>query len=209
MRGVVVDEIVEASGYVIPRLIWRTVPEQTTDEVETFWLRIVELHPDWRCVTMRDPLDEAMFPMTAQHWHRCSKGAQLAGLVRLELLYRYGGVYLDSDVELYQPLDPLRYCRAFAAWEDARTVPDAVIGCVPRHPAIALALDVAIDSLEGGPWASGPGALTAVFPGREDVLLLPPASFYPYHYSERHRRHEDHRAPYTFGAHHWAASWLT
>lgn len=193
----------------IPALLWRTVPLETSEEVEQFWLRAVELHPDWRCVTMRDPLDPNMFPLTSKHWERCTKGAQLAGLVRLELLYRYGGVYVDSDVELYQSLEPLRYCRAFAAWEDMRTVPDAVIGAVPRHPAIALCLDVAIDSLEGGPWASGPGALTAVLPGRDDVLLLPPASFYPYHYSERHRRHEDHRAPFTFGAHHWHASWLT
>jgi hypothetical protein len=48
-----------------------------------------------------------------------------------------------------------------------------------------------------------------VLPNRDDVALLPPGSFYPYHYTERHRRHEDHAAaPWTFGAHHWAASWL-
>jgi hypothetical protein len=61
-----------------------------------------------------------------------------------------------------------------------------------------------------GPWESGPGVTTAVLPGRTDVLLLPPGSFFPYHYSERKRRHEDHMGanPWAFGAHHWAASWL-
>ena len=42
-----------------------------------------------------------------------------------------------------------------------------------------------------------------------DVTLLGPESFYPYHYTEKHRRTEDHGAnPATFGAHHWAGSWL-
>lgn len=205
MRGrVVLDE----DDRLIPRLIWRTVPEHTTDEVEAFWDHVVELHPGWRCVTMREPLEPYAFPITSPRWGDCTAGAQRAGLVRLELLYRYGGVYLDSDVELYRPLDSLRYCSAFAAWEDAHTIPDAVLGAVPRHRAIARCIDVALDVLTDGPWASGPGVTTAVLRDRDDVLLLPPSSFYPYHYSERHRRNEDHRAPYVFGAHHWHASWL-
>jgi hypothetical protein len=82
----------------IPRRLIRTVPEQTVDEVEGFWSRVVELHPGWEHVTYRDPIDAALFPVTSPLWGRCRSGAQRAGLIRLEALARVGGIYLDSDV---------------------------------------------------------------------------------------------------------------
>jgi hypothetical protein len=168
------------------------------------------MHPGWETITYRDPIDPARFPISAPHWDRCTSGAQRAGLIRLEALHTHGGIYLDSDVELYRSLTPLLGATVFAAWEDAKVVPDAVLGAEPAHPAIRGCLAEAIELLDQGPWASGPGVTTAVLPGLDDVLLLPPGAFYPYHYSERHRRHDDHRTPnpWAFGAHHWAGSWL-
>lgn len=194
----------------IPRLIFRTVPAATSGEVEQFWADTTVLHAGWQMITYRDPIDPDLFPLSSPHWDRCTSGAQRAGLIRLEGLLRHGGIYLDSDVEVYRPLDSLLGVAAFAAWEDAKVVPDAVLGAKPAHPAIGDCLERAIDVLEQGPWASGPGVTTAVLPGRADVLLLPPGSWYPYHYSQRDRRHDDHRTtnPWAFGAHHWEGSWL-
>lgn len=194
----------------IPRRLVRTVPTETTYEVEAFWDRACTLHPGWEHVTLRDPIDPERFPVSSPHWDRCVHGAQRAGLIRLEELILRGGVYIDSDVELYRPLDPLLGVEAFAAWEDAGVVPDAVLGSRVDHPAMHAALADAIGRLDDGPWGSGPGVTTRHLTDRRDVLLLPPGSFYPYHYTERSRRHEDHAGanPWAFGAHHWAASWL-
>jgi len=195
----------------IPRILHRTVPETTTAEVDEFWETAKALHPGWVFYDHRDPLDPADWPETGDLWGRCRSGAQKAGLIRLEALWRWGGIYVDSDVELYRPLDPLLGVPMFAGWEDAGVVPDAVLGAVPQHPAVAVMLADARRSIEngGGAWDSGPGATTRALPGRPDVLLLPPGSFYPYHYTERHRRHETHREaqPWAFGAHHWHHSW--
>lgn len=206
----------------IPARLIRTVPTDTSDEVEAFWDGAAALHPGWEMVTYRDPIDPVLFPMTSPHWERCTTGAQLAGLIRLEALWHRGGIYIDSDFECFRPFTPLLGVPAFAGWEDAKTVPDAVIGAEPGHLAIGCCLHLAIlrltndkaradDWKQGrGAWSTGPGVTTTTLPGRDDVLLLAPGSLYPYHYTEKQRRHDNLRAlhPYAFGAHHWHASWL-
>lgn len=203
----------------IPPRIIRSVPAETTDEVEGFWTIATDLHPGWEMRTYRDPIDSADFPITSPVWPHAKNGAQLAGLVRLEALWSTGGIWVDSDVELYKPLGALLFCSAFAGFEDPNTIPDAVLGASRHHPAIRACLDLAIERIQSdstdwrtgnGAWATGPGVTTLVLPTFPDVLLLPPGSFFPYHYSEKHRRLEDHKGaqPWAFGAHHWAASWL-
>jgi mannosyltransferase OCH1-like enzyme len=128
----------------------------------------------------------------------------------LEALYHYGGIYVDSDCEPYRSLEPLLGAHCFAAWEDRNTVPDAVIGAEPEHPVILEAIKLALKELPHGAWRSGPGVTTALLPNRPDVLLLPPGSFYPYHYTEKGRKLDAHKVdqPWAFMAHHWAGSWL-
>lgn len=209
----------------IPPTLIRTVPQHTSLEQETVWDEARALHPDWEHVTFRDPIDPNEFPRTAPHWHRCTNGAQLAGLVRLEALWQRGGIYLDSDVAVHRPLDALLQVQAFAAWEDRSIVPDAVLGAVPGHPAIDACLDLAIARITGtsgeprswqtdtGAWSTGPGVTTTVLVGRADVLLLGPESFYPVHYApretlgERLVAEEAAPAPWTFGTHRWNWSW--
>lgn len=195
----------------IPRIFHRVVPEHTSDEVEAWWLALQALHPTWRFMTHRDPLNPEDWPITSPSWQHCKNGASLADLVRLEALWRWGGIYLDSDVEPYRAMDPLLPLEAFACWEDERVVPNAVLGARREHPAIRACLDQALRTIRrGSTWDAGPGVTTRVLVGRPDVLLLPPGSFYPYHYKEKERRGEDHKRaqPWAFAAHHWAGSWL-
>lgn len=194
----------------IPRVIHRTVPAETNEQVEAWWANFQVLHPTWELKTWRDPLDPADFPITAHLHDRCSSGAQKAGLVRLELLVRHGGVYVDSDVEAVRPLDSLMHLPAFAAWEDEKVVPDAVLGSVPGHPAFREMLRVACRLVEEGctdAWKTGPGVTTATLPWRDDVLLLPPGSFYPVHYREKQFVGSRNKLPWVFLEHKWHHSW--
>lgn len=203
----------EAQGRPIPRILHRTVPEHTTDQVEEWWDRWAKLHPDWDLRSYRDPIDPALFPVTSPLWGRCQNGAQKAGLIRLEALATWGGVYVDSDVEPFRPLDPLLGVEAFAAWEDETTIPDAVLGARRDHPVFKEMLADACRLVKAGrdAWVSGPGVTTRRLKDRHDVLVLPPGSFYPYSYLQKSRREltTAEANPWAFGVHHWHHSWGT
>jgi mannosyltransferase OCH1-like enzyme len=191
----------------IPARLIRTVPTVASDEAEGFWRGACELHPHWDYVTFRDPVDRDKFPLTSPHWAACKSGAQMAGLIRLEALWHWGGIYLDSDVEVFRPLDSLRPYDLFATWESAWSLNDAVLGAMAGHPLVREAIALAIERLPLGALHSGPKVVNDLFRDKADVLLLPPRSFSPYLWNEKHRRGEDHTVhPGTFGAHHWANS---
>ena len=194
----------------IPRILHRTVPE-VSKQSDAWWEHWRQLLPGWELLTHRDPMNPDEWPETGDLWSRCQNGAQRAGLIRLEALWKYGGVYVDSDVEPYRSLEPLMHAQGFAAWEDARCIPDAVLGFEPGHVAVRQMISDARACIEegGDAWHSGPGVSTAVLQGRRDVLLLPPGTFYPVHYNER----QDHgdvmtEQPWSFARHRWAGSWL-
>ncbi len=200
---------VPPSETVIPRILHRTVPAETTDEVEGFWRKTQALHPGWEFRTYREPVDPADFPLTSDLWPRCQNGAQKAGLIRLEALFTHGGVYLDSDCEPFRSLEPLLHLQAFAAWEDETTVPDAVLGAKAGHPAFEEMIAKARSAIEGGAdaWLSGPGVTTETLPNRPDVLVLPPGAFYPHHYLEKNQAGARTSCPWVFVEHRWAHSW--
>lgn len=207
------DEALDLPETTIPRILHRTVPAETSQEVERWWSRFGELHPGWELRTYREPIDPADWPLTGDLFARCQNGAQKAGLIRLECLVRDGGVYVDSDVEPFRSFEPLLRCEAFAAWEDETTVPDAVLGAKPDHPAFVEMIAKARSCVEGGgdAWNSGPGVTTATLPNRPDVLVMPPGSFYPFHYLEKAKRAATSAAPppFAFCAHQWHHSWGT
>lgn len=60
------------------------------------------------------------------------KWAFVSDYARLHALYHYGGIYLDTDVELLKSLDHLRSSPGFAGFESRDSVMTAVIGA-KRH----------------------------------------------------------------------------
>jgi mannosyltransferase OCH1-like enzyme len=208
----------------IPARLIRTVPVVVDPAAEALWERACALHPTWEHLTLRDPIDHGVFPLTSRQWGLCRSGAQRAGLVRLEALYWFGGVYIDSDVRVVHPFDPLTHVPAFAGYEDSWIVPDAVLGAQARHPAIGRCIDLALSRLSGtsgepvswqtdrGAWSTGPGVTTTILKGRSDVLLLGPDAFYPVHHQPREtvqqRLADLVPSAWTFAVHLWAGSWL-
>lgn len=197
----------------IPRILHTSLPREVPLDWSLFLTGKQELLEGWSSMIYQDPLPPAAFEL-GDLFVRCTTGAQLAGLVRLEQLWRWGGVYLDADVELLRPLDDLLAHPLFICTEDGVHLTDAVIGAEPEHPGIRACMDRARQILEAdGPHptaqATGPLNTTAVLTGRDDVTVLARRAFYPYSYLEPERRLEDFRttSPDSYGVHHWSFSW--
>ena len=97
--------------------------------------------PDWEIVRW----DEDSFDVDSTLWtkqaYEAKKYAFVSDFVRLKALYEMGGVYLDTDVELVQPLDQFLMHRAFSGFESATLIQTGVIGAEKGHPVIHRWMD--------------------------------------------------------------------
>lgn len=69
------------------------------------------------------------------------KYAAVSDFIRLKVLYDYGGIYLDSDLEVLRPLDDLLSCKAFTGRESAGRLAAWVFGAEPKNTVIKMFMD--------------------------------------------------------------------
>ena len=98
-----------------------------------------ELNPDYEiCLWNEENFDFSVIPYTREAYQSGSKYLMyVTDYARMDVLYRHGGIYLDTDVELLKPLDDLLYNRAFIGIEEnSQLNSGSALGAIPRHPMI-------------------------------------------------------------------------
>ncbi len=79
--------------------------------------------PDWEYrLWNEDNFDVHATPYT-QEAYEARKYAFVSDYVRLWALYKYGGLYMDTDVEVLKPLDDLMHLPAFTGYEGSKHSP--------------------------------------------------------------------------------------
>ncbi|MBU3159856.1 glycosyl transferase [Clostridium frigoris] len=66
--------------------------------------------------------------------YKAKKYAFVTDYVRLYVLYAYGGIYMDTDVEVLKSLDKFLKNEAFSGFETIQTVPTGIMACVKKFP---------------------------------------------------------------------------
>ena len=92
--------------------------------------------PDYEIVEWNESNFDIHSNRFVEEAYQTKKWAFVADYVRLYALYKYGGVYLDSDVELLQPIDRFLTDGAFAGFETKDSPAAMVFGCEKGLPLI-------------------------------------------------------------------------
>lgn len=91
--------------------------------------------PDYKIMEWNEKqLELSKVPAYVQQAYAAQKWAFVADYVRLCALIQYGGVYMDTDVELIGSLDSFMNQEAFAGFEDAARVATCIMACKPGFP---------------------------------------------------------------------------
>ena len=122
-----------------------------------------------------------------------------ADIIRWEILYEYGGVFLDADSICIEPLDDvLMTKKCFSGWENEEARPGLIatgtMGFPPKHPLVANAIEwikeneVTYAKTNQKAWYNvGPGLLTRMYDTKlyKDLHIFPSYTFLPYHFTGR------------------------
>ena len=65
--------------------------------------------------------------------YEAKKYAFVSDYVRLYALYNYGGIYMDTDVEVIKSLDEFLIHEAFSGFESPKDIPTGIMGCIKGH----------------------------------------------------------------------------
>lgn len=88
----------------------KTIPEKNRKWMES-WKRFC---PDYEIIEWNENNYDVGKNAFMTDAYKAEKWAYVPDYARLDIVYQYGGIYLDTDVELIRPLDDLLYQNAFA-----------------------------------------------------------------------------------------------
>ena len=191
-----------------------------------------EMNPGWRVEWWTD--DRVPEIVNRKEFEGADKMAAKSDILRYELLWRFGGIYVDSDMEPLRPIgELLDGVNAFYGDERPDTPCNAILGCAKGdaffgHLVKALPRSFAGDGDvvdKTGPrflkreiaaylgegrkteWDSGMGRRfrQVSADGSRVVWGFDWRVFYPYYYTEGLREWD--AFPEAYGKHHWTASW--
>lgn len=169
--------------------------------------------------------DENNFDINKYEYTRQAAAHKKWGFVtdvaRLDILYQYGGIYLDTDVKMLKSLDDFLYQKGFVGVEQWGNINSGGgIGAVPHHPMIREMLDYRLKF----PFVMSDGSLNIETNGLyetkpfirhgmridntlqmiNDMAVFPASVFHPYDYLSCEEKIKEH----TVSVHYFYGGWM-
>lgn len=194
--------------HMIPKIIhycWfgNTPKSALIQECITSWERHC---PDYKIIEWNESMfDIHSHPFTTRMYKE-RKFAFVADYVRLIALLEDGGVYLDTDMLLVQPIDTLLDTSLLLGKESEAFISCGMIGAVPHHPFIE-SMRGKYDSITT--LTPNPVIMTELYTHMtpKDTRIMPPIAFYPFDANHIHKYTQQDLGPDVYGVHLWNYSW--
>ncbi|MBI2775496.1 hypothetical protein HYX58_05805 [Candidatus Dependentiae bacterium] len=164
------------------------------------WMNSWKLyHPDWSIIIWNDEMAKSLHLVNRDLYEKAANYGEASDILRYEILYQFGGLYIDTDYECVKPFDsfhksadfygsmmPLWGCQAGEVW-----LINGILGSKPGHPFLKKLIDSLKD--ERATYIAdrvGILKLTKEFfdylPHDELIsVAFPSAYFFPYVHSEK------------------------
>lgn len=140
----------------------------------------IKKHPAW---TMRLWTEKDIAHFTNSDIHaKCATLEMRADLVRYEVVYREGGVYLDPDMECMKNIDMLiQGIEFFGCWNHTDILSNAIFGSSKGNKILqSIVWGCRKEFKPEPPNAMGPEYFTKKVLGQPDVRIYPRETFLPY-----------------------------
>ncbi len=136
------EKLLKSSAHGIPKIIhfiWLGSP--LPEKYKPFIERARALHPGWRVIVWTDTMVKKCKLYNQDLFDAATNWGEKSDILRLDLLWQYGGAYLDVDVKCLKPLDLLHefydlYAGLGPITNHIGWVNNAVIAARPKHPII-------------------------------------------------------------------------
>ena len=182
----------------IPKIIHRIWfgPKDMPDLYAKFGAEWQTMNPDWMVIdwnyqSMPKPINEWEFEQCGREWLPAAGDAKPATLVQVtqadilsyELLYHYGGLYLNTDMRPMQPLpkDFTEHDAVLANEVDDVLISNAFMAAEAQHPLMKSVIDAIPHSVKtekrSVDWVTGPKLLTRIKQENYPETLTWPARY--------------------------------
>jgi hypothetical protein len=146
-----------------------------------------------------------------------------ADILRYELMYKYGGVYIDMDFLSIHRMPPSTFFGTFFGCESSEFITNSIIGSYPKNPVFLRILNALRPNIESFGYKetnisllSGPRFITSLYHADpsifKDVRFYDSHHFYKYTFQDKHSGvpfvFEEYAKDKTiYGVHMWGNSW--
>jgi mannosyltransferase OCH1-like enzyme len=209
-------------------------PEPMPENYKQFGVKWQELNPDWEVIDWTEetyPTDTIINHAVIQHLrtpgpgetiHEVALATQIADVLDYELLYHFGGLYVNTDIEPLKPLselfdrNPAMNEMAAAGWEvpGQWVVNAAMWAPEPQMEFWARTIEHLPVRYFRSPnefmsTTTGPGLLTTMYQSRPDLLyvwerdVFNPISLFEVEYGKDAEFSTENLPEVTVGVHHW------
>lgn len=209
----------------IPKIIHQIwIGKEVPREFWAFQQSIIMLNPDWE-YKLWTQYDIAQLNLYNENLILQSRNpGEISDMMRYEILYRYGGVYLDFDTECLQSLEVLHYLYDFYIGiqpldSELVQLGIGIIGSIAGHPILKKCIENVKNDWQKLALAqmatarTGPIYCTKIFyenAGKNNYvdIALPAHYFYPLASKATELKRKLWIEQGSFTVHHWAKSWL-